>query len=429
MRQDRLVVSSESARRLAVTRQRLTGKLLARPTADAIVAAVRDLAYVQWDPVSIVAPSHVLSLWARVGGFRPELLDRLLWKEKRLFLHWTPMASIVLTEDYPLYLSLMKRYPESLSHSWNNHRVRARAFLAKRAGLRRALLKELAAGPRTVGQFADHARTKHDRGDYEPRSEVSEMLFHLLMSGEVMVVGHQGTQNLWGLTEEFLPNVQGIPALREEEAEREAAQRAIRALGTASPSEVTYYFVRGRYEHLRETLAYLEREAVIHRVTVEGMAGGPERYVHACDLPMLESFENETLEPRIALLPPFDNLICSTAYAERLFGFRYVREQFLPAGKRRYGTYVLPILRGSRLIGRIDPRMDRASGALVVNAVHAEPGAPMDREVGAELAESITRLATFLGARSVVFSSRVPRGWKPALRSGSLPPSSRSAAA
>ena len=419
MTPDRLVVSSEKARRLAVTKQRLAGKFPAKPTADAIVSTIRDLAYVQWDPVSIVAPSHLLSLWARLGNYRPEELERLLWEERRLFLHWTPAASIVLTEDYPLYLSLMKRYPESLSHSWNNHRVRARAFLASHPELRRKILKQLSGGPLTVGQFADHARTKRDGGDFEPGSDVSQMLFHLLMSGEVMVVGHEGAQNLWGLTEEFLPGVSGVRELSESEAEREAAQRAIRALGIAGPSDITYYFVRGRYEHLRETLARLEQEAVIRRVTVEGEDGKGERYVHSQDLPVLDAMDRRPLEPRLSLLPPFDNLICSTSWTERRFGFRYVREQFLPADKRRYGTYVLPILWGSRFIGRIDPRMDRRSGSLVINAVHAEPGAPTDREVGTELGESIGRLATFLGASSVSYTSRVPKAWKASLRSGS----------
>ena len=72
----------------------------------------------------MVAPSHVLSFWARVGDFRLSDLDGLLWDEKTFFEHWTPQASIVLTEDYPIYHSLMSRYPASLSGSWRNHEVR-----------------------------------------------------------------------------------------------------------------------------------------------------------------------------------------------------------------------------------------------------------------------------------------------------------------
>lgn len=108
-------ISLRAARRLAVTKQHLSGTRPRRATAERIVETVRDLPYVQWDPVSVVAPSHLLSLWARVGSFRLSDFDRLLWSERRLLQHWIPFAGVVATEDYPLYASLMRRYPESLS--------------------------------------------------------------------------------------------------------------------------------------------------------------------------------------------------------------------------------------------------------------------------------------------------------------------------
>jgi uncharacterized protein len=416
MSQEPLTTSLDSVRRLTVTKQRLSGKLPAKATTSALLSVVRDLAYVQWDPVSIVAPSHIISLWSRLGDFRLSDLDRLLWDEKKLFQHWTPMASIVLTEDFPLYHSLMSRYPESMSPSWDNHRRRAERFLADHSELRKKVLNELRKGPLQLSQFEDHSRTRRSDGEWTFGSDVSQMLFHLLMSGKVMVVGHEGNQNIWGLSDQFLPNWVPRKELEPEEFERAAAQRAIRALGAASPSEITYYFVRGRYQHLRATLARLQEESAILRVNVEGSSKREERYIHAQDLPLLESMSRGAWEPRVSLLPPFDNLICSTARTSRLFGFDYVREQFLPKEKRRFGTYVLPILWGDRLIGRIDPRLDKTSGELVINAVHAEPGAPGDREVAAKIGETIDRLASFLGASKVIYTSRVPGAWKSTLR-------------
>src|SRR5881397_2297856 len=99
--------SLESARRLAVTKQHLAGKTTGSAV-DAILSVIRDLGYVQLDPINTVAPSHVLVLWSRVGNFRLSDLDRLLWDEKKLFEHWSHAASIVLTEDYPLHYSLMR---------------------------------------------------------------------------------------------------------------------------------------------------------------------------------------------------------------------------------------------------------------------------------------------------------------------------------
>jgi uncharacterized protein len=410
-----LSISLETARRLAVTKQRLAGKLTARPTPSEILSIVRDLDYVQWDPVSIVAPSHILTLWNRLGDFRLSDLERLLWNEKRLFLHWTPQASIVLMEDYPLYHSLMRRYPESLTRSWNNHRIAAKKFLAEHTELRRKVLSELRKGPRQLSQFKDHLRTKRNEADWMPSSDVSLMLFHLLMSGKVMVIGHQGNQNVWGLSEPFLPSSVDRRVPSETEFEREAAQRAIRALGTATLPEITYYFVRGRYQNLKAVLAHLEAESTIHRVSVEGLGAREERYIHHQDIPLLESMGTTAWQPRMCLLPPFDNLICSTARTKRLFGFDYVREQFLPAEKRRFGTYVLPILWGDTLIGRVDPRLDKATRELVINAVHAEPDAPRDREIADKIGLTIARLAKFLGASRVTYTSRVPPGWRSSL--------------
>jgi uncharacterized protein YcaQ len=351
-----------------------------------------------------------------VGDFRLSDLNNLLWKERRLLQHWIPFAALVPTEDFPLYGSLMERYPESLSGSWKSHEIRARKFLAEHKALRKRMLNELKSGPLQKNQFEDHSRTKRKAEAWAPESDVSEMLFHLSMSGDVMVVGHQGAQNLWGLSDDFLPSWVDRKEIPEEEFERRAAQRAIRALGAATPKEINYYFPRGRYRTLKKTLAHLQEEGSIQRLSVEGFGKRDERYIHRDDIPILESMSTDAWRPRTSLLPPFDNLICSQARTNTVFGFDYVREQFLPKEKRRFGTYVLPILMGEDLIGRIDPVMDRNSGKLTINSVHAEKGAPAGREVATEIGETIGRLGAFLGAKEVVFSDRVPPAWKSALR-------------
>ena len=416
MPSDPIRTSLQAVRRLAVTKQHLAGKRPARADAERIVATVRDLPYVQWDPVSVVAPSHLLSLWARVGSFHLADLDRVLWTERRLLQHWIPFAAVVATEDYPLYASLMRRYPGSLSDSWGAQRASARAFLAQHADLRRRVLRELRGGPLHLHQFKDHAGTKRAAGDWEPSSAVSEMLWHLLMSGQAMVVGHEGNQNLWGLPDAFLPSWVSREKLSEPEADMEAAQRAIRALGVATAKEVHYYFIRGCYRDIRSTLEALAEDARIHRVAIEGLPGREERFVHADDVPLLEDLAGDTFSPRIAVLPPFDNMVCSQTRGQRLFNFDYVREQFLPKAKRRFGMWVLPILRGEGFIGRMDARLDKEKRRLQVHALFAEPGAPTAREVASEIREELDRLAAFLGADSVTFTPKVPSFWKSGLR-------------
>ncbi len=404
--------SLQAARRLAVTKQHLSGGRPRRATAERIVESVRDLPYVQWDPVSVVAPSHILSLWARVGAFRRADFDRLLWAERRLLQHWIPFASVVATEDYPIYASLMRRYPDSLSDSWGTQRARARAFLAKHGDLRKSVLAELRSGPLQLNQFKDHAGTKRDSADWQPSSAVSEMLWHLLMSGQAMVVGHDGNQNLWGLPDAFLPSWVDRTVLSEEAADREAAERALRGLGVATAQEIHYYFVRGCCRDIRSTLQTLVADSRIRRVVVEGLPGRDERFVHADDVALLEDLATDNFSPRVAVLPPFDNMVSSPARGKRLFGFDYVREQFLPKAKRRFGLWVLPVLRGEEFVGRADARLDKEKRRLQILALFAEPGAPTARAVGTEIREELDRLAAFLGADSVAFSARVPSMWK-----------------
>jgi uncharacterized protein len=404
-----------NVRRLAVTKQHLAGGTTAKATSDQILSVMRDLGYVQWDPVPAIAPSHVLSLWSRIDDFRLADLDRLLWDQRKLFLHWAPIAMIVLTEDYPLYHSLMSRYPESLSGSWGIHMVRARKFIAAHPELRRRILNQLKKGPLTLTQFDDYVRSKRSPDGWSSGSDVSNMLFHLHMSGYVMVVGHQGTQNVWGLSEQFLPKWAKRRSLPEDEFASQAAQRAIRALGTASPPEINYYFVRGRYQNLKKTIERLLKEGSIHRVHVKELGDKDERYVHDKDVELLESVGSDTWQPRMSLIAPFDNLICGRDRTNRIFGFDYVHEQFLPLAKRKFGTFVLPILWGERLIGRADMLMDRKNGKLLVKSMYAERDSQSEREVAVKIGETMEKLASFLGAKEVAYPSRVPPAWRSSL--------------
>jgi len=406
--------SLESIRRLAVTKQHLAGRLPSRATREHILSVVRDLCYVQWDPIDAVAPSHIIALWSRIGNFRPSDLDSLLFEEKKLFLHQAP-AMIVPTEDYPLFYSLMRRYPESISKSWGGWKVRAKKYLAKHE-LRKRILNELKNGPLRLNQFRDHVRTGRSPDGWTSASDVSHMLFHLQMTGDVMIVGHQGNQNIWGLSEKFLPSWVERKDLTEEEFEREAAQRALRALGIATPREIHVYFPRARYLNLKRTLESLQEESAIHRVHVTGLDGKDERYVHDKDIWLLESMNSDAWQPRMSLLAPFDNLICFRSRTNKIFGFDYLHENFLPENKRKFGTFVHPILYGDKLIGRADLHMDRKNEKLMINSVHAERGAPGDKEVSSEIRQMIQQLAEFLGAKEVVYTARVPAAWKNSLR-------------
>ncbi len=409
-----LSCSLEDARRLQVTKQHLSGKLPVRSTSEQMLSAVRDTCFIQWDPITAVAPSHVIAFWSRIGKFRLSDLDRLLWDERKFFLHWTPMASIVLTEDYPLYSALMRRYREPPAKTSIKYLIRARKFLADHKELRTRILNELKAGPLRLNQFKGYAPTGRAPDGWSSGSEISNMLFQLLKTGEVMVVGHEGNQNVWALTGDFPSKSAKNRELSEDEFEREAAQRALRALGIAFAREIYLYFPRDRYLALDTTLKQLEEESIIHRIKIEGITD-KERFIHERDIPLLESIDDKW-QPRLTLLAPFDNLLGDRARTQRLFSFDYVHENFLSESKRKFGTFVHPILWGDRIIGRADLLKDKTTGKLLVNCVHAEPGIPVDKEIGQRIAETMEDFGEFLGTTEVVYTSRVPAAWKSSLR-------------
>ena len=398
------------ARRLFVTRQHLGGP---RPAAgpDGIMEVAGDLGCLQLDPISVVARSHQLVLWSRLGKFDPADLERLLWRERSLFEYWAHAAAIVCTRDYPIHQLLMRRYP---SDRWAHSR-RVQAWLAENQALRRSILRRIRAdGPLPSRMLEDRAQSGWRSSGWTAGRNVDRMLDVLWTQGRIMVAGRAGQQRLWDLAERCLPAWTPPGGLPEREVVRLAAQRCLRALGVATMRDIDRHFTAGRYPGLPGVLAGLERTGRVERVRLAG--GGVEWpgpwYVHADDLPLLQRLRTDEWEPRTTLLSPFDNLIMGRERTERLFGFHFRMEIYVPKAARRYGYYVLPVLHGDRLVGRVDPAMDRRRGRLVVNAVHAEPDAPA--AAGPAVAGALQDLAGFLGADGIELRQPPPPVWRSA---------------
>ncbi|MGI0071219.1 MAG: winged helix-turn-helix domain-containing protein [Thermoplasmata archaeon] len=408
-----LEVSAAAVRRLAVEKQHLADPLPGRVTSADILRVVRELGCLQLDPISVVAPSPLLVLWSRLGGFPRAEFDRLLWEEHRLFEYWAHSASIVLTEDYPLYRAMMRGDRESIpswmQKSWRRWMV---AWVRRHGALREHVLGELRRrGPLLLREF-DHPRWSKRRGvGWDSGSDIAEMLQMLYFRGEVMVAGRVGIQRKWDLAERCLPADVPRTELTAGEVEHIGVQRGLRALGVASPREIHSHFLRRRYPRLQSTLARLEAEEAIVPVRVRGWPSIP-RYVHADDLERLTRAESARRRPRTTLLAPFDNLICDRARTEQLFGVRLRFEGYVPKGKRQFGPYALWILHGDRLVGRVDPLLDRAAGVLRIRGVHAEPGAASEAGAVRGLRRAVDDLAGFLGASEVVVSGPVPSAWR-----------------
>lgn len=407
-----LTLTPTAARRLAVARQHLDGP---PRHADNLLDVIRDLGCLQLDPTSAVARSHLLVLWSRFGNYDPTHLDRLLWHERHLFEYWAHAASIVLTEDFPIHYDLMRRYGSDDS-AWS---ARSREWLQQNSAFRDHILDELARrGPLSSNDFDDKSASGWASTGWTSGRNVSRMLDFLWVQGAILVKERRGQTRYWDLAERCLPDWTPRDVLPRREVVRRAVLRAVRALGVARANHIKQHFIRSRYDDLPAVLNELEAEGRLQRVTIaeNGAAWPGVWYIHPDDLPQLERLHNGDWQPRTTLLSPFDNLIADRARTELLFDFKYRIEIYVPKDQRRYGYFVLPILHGDRLIGRIDPLMNRKQGVLNINAVYAEPDAPQDAAAAHAISAAVENLAAFLGAKSITYTDRVPEGWKTALR-------------
>jgi hypothetical protein len=326
-------VTAAEARRLAVRAQLLDG------TARDVLATVRHLGFLQLDPVATVARPQHLVLFSRLGTFDPAELERLLWVDRRLF-EWD--AFLWPIETLPLLRARMRQGRGlRTTPAWERYRA---TFLAENRSFRRYVLRELEQrGPLLGRELEDRSGQGRREHRWFGARHVADMLDVLHLRGEVAVAGRRQGQRLWDLAERWYPPSDRIAP---REAERRLADQRFRALGV-------------RYERGR---------LVAHRDVSDGPV--PER---------------------VTVLSPFDRLIHDRARAEALFGFRYRLEMYVPPARREYGYYVLPILVGDRLVGRVEPRFDRRTRRLEVLGAWGDTS---------RLDEALHDLGTFLGAEA-----------------------------
>lgn len=403
-------LSRQSVRRLAVSSQWLD-RPRAPVDAARILDVVRQIGCLQLDPISAVARSHQLVLFSRVGPYPLEHIDHLLFTERSLFEYWAHAASIVLTEDYPLHADHMRRHATGTSEG----AIQRRAWIEQNEELRRHILDELRErGPLMSRHFEDKARDGWVSSGWTSDRNVNQMLSLLWSMGEIMVVGRSGGQKLWDLTERALPDWTPRHVLSDDERVALAVQKSLRALGVAREKQISEHFIRGRYHNLSNVLQQMEADGRVRQVEVcegDAVLPGPWYMLPETEA-LLDRVESNEWSGQTRLLSPFDNLICDRARTEQLFDFYFRIEIYVPKEKRQYGYYVLPILHGDRLIGRIDPQMDRKKKVLSVNNVYAEADATPD--AGPEVAHAIEELAQFLGASRIDYGN-VPAIWQHAL--------------
>jgi uncharacterized protein YcaQ len=412
-------ISPTIARRLATAAQLLDSPdhFAKQTDKERIMTAVRQIRCLQIDPINVVARNPLLVLWSRIGAYEVDAFGELLWEDRLLFEYWAHAASLVLAEDFPIFRLWMEPRPSNGMWSERYHE-----WLEANEPFRQYIFNELKTrGPLFVEELEDRAVEQWPWGNWsnkEATRTVHRMIEAMWDRGQVTVTKRAGQgfglRKQWGLLEAFLPEWTKGEPWSEEEVVRGSIARSLNALGVARPKHIKRHFTRDRYPDLAKVIKQMAGEGQVWRVRIAGddPAWAGEWFASSHAMSLLESGRLEEEDwGRTVLLSPFDNLHCDRKRTEEMWGFYYRSEIYTPKAKRQYGYYTMPILHGERLVGRLDPAMDRKNNLLNVYSIHLEAGVEPTAELGAGISRALQSLATFLGADEVVLGPEARRSW------------------
>ena len=345
-------LSPAEARRIALSAQKIWPARSFGRGQTATLNAIRHLGYIQLDTISVVQRAHHHTLWNRAPGYRPEHLDRLQ-RTKQIFEYWSHAAAYLSIEDYRFCLPRMREFAGGKKHWYKQNKKLNAEVLARIRG----------EGPLQARDF-EHQRTAQPGWwEWKPAKRALENLF---MAGELCITHREGFQKVYDLTERFLPEGLNTAPPTAAEFSRWLIRRYLQAHGIALTREISYLRPSTK-PGIEKALADMQEQGEVIPLQL-----GDARYHALPDFPAL--LKNRQPRNKIKILSPFDNLLIQRKRAQALFDFDYQIECYTPAPKRIYGYFTLPLLWGSRLVGRMDAKAARAEKRFVVKNLALEPG-------------------------------------------------------
>lgn len=379
-------LTADRARRLALGAQ---GFARGRPTGRVdrrhLRRAMDDMRVLQLDSVNVAVRSHYMPLFSRLGAYPRELIDELAYRDRELFEYWGHEASFVPARLYPA----MRHRMEKLG-SWKAiTRMRE-----EHPGFVEAVEEEVHAhGPLSVGDLSDPGERTGPWWGYGKGKLALEYLF---AKGRVGVDRRESFTRFYSAPHHVVPEHH----FAAEPLDREAAYRVLvadglRGLGVGTAEDIADYW-RLHLPTLRPILAAMADAGEVETVEVDGWA--KPAFIDAdASVPRRV--------PGRALLSPFDPVVWNRDRAERLFGFRYRIEIYVPEEKREFGYYVYPFLLDGELVGRVDLKAHRDRGVLEAKAAWVEDG-PDPVRVAREMADELRLMADWLGLDEVEVAPR-----------------------
>lgn len=388
------LIDNPTARRVFLDRHALTAPPTGPATRADLLALIQTLGFVQVDSINTVARAHDMILWSRRRAYRPQALKRMLERDRSLFEHWTHDAAIIPSDFLPLWRwSIRRDTPRLLDRylKWHGPDFQDR--------LTEVITHIRDHGPAGTGDVGkDEARSKGGWWEWHPSKAALEFLWR---SGQLSITRRDGFAKVYDLTE----RVHGDgPEMPNADALDWAMNAALDRLGFATTGELAAFWGRFRPDEAAAWADAALHSGEVVPVRIESADGSHRRALARPDLDT-----DAAPEPKgLRILSPFDPALRDRNRAERLFGFHYRIEVFVPEPKRQFGYYVFPIMEDDRLIGRIDARARRAEGVLSVAGLWLEAGIRPAKARLAKIEAQLTRLAAFAGCERVTFED----GWQ-----------------
>lgn len=401
-------LSLAQARRITLAAQGFSGRRPATVGTRRLHTAIAQMGALQIDSVNVFARSHYMPHFSRLGAYDRDALDRVLFAPRSRYVEYPAHeAAFVAAEDWPLWRFRMERFRRR--HGGPGTWADAHADVLDR--LRRELAERGPLRPSDIDTDAQRGR----RGPWWDWDDVKRGLETLWRFGEVAIAGRQGFERRYALAEHVIPREVLERDVSEAEAIRELTRRAARAYGVATASDLADYY-RVRAGDVRPAIADLVDAGELVPVRVPGW----ERDGRAIPAWLHHAAPSPRRIDRTALLTPFDPVVWFRERGARLFDFDYRIEIYVPAEKRRFGYYSLPVLVDDRIAARVDLKADRASSTLLVQSAWWERDAPAD--AAERIAGELLLAARWQGLENVSVS-----GWGDAAHdvAGALPAASR----
>lgn len=402
------VLSNAAARRIFLARHGLARSPSGSGKGNDLAGVISDLGFVQIDSVNTFARAHDLILWSRRQQYRPMGLQHALARDTTVFEHWTHDAAAIDINLFPYWRLKMARDAERIAARWKDWR--RGDFMSKIETVLRQVSDQGACTSGDVGK--DETRGSGGWWDWHPSKTALEYLWR---SGRLSVARREGFRKVYDLTERVIPKHIRDVRIDTDETIDWACGAALDRLGFATSGELAAFWDIVTPTEAKDWCQRALANGHIIEVDVEGRNGSLRRSFVRSD------FWDEAVPEiagRVRILSPFDPALRDRKRAERLFGFNYRIEIFVPAPKRTYGYYVFPVIEGDQMIGRID--MKRDGTKLAVQAFWPEVGIRVGTGRLRRLQSELSRAARFGGCEGVEFAQDWLRGPRAKAR-GNLP--------